>query len=1170
MLGSTVSHYRIIERLGGGGKGVVYKAQDLRLQRFVALKFLSMAAAPAGEPDEEVQRFLREARAASAIEHPNLCTVYEIDESDDGQLFIAMAFCEGETLKAKLERGPLELELAVDLAVQIAAGLGKAHERGIVHRDVKPANIIVTPEGQAKIVDFGIAHLTGQTRLTRAGSMVGTAAYMSPEQLRSTPADPRMDLWAIGVVLYEMVTGRPPFRGEDRVLLYSILNRNPASMASLRPGVPSALDRTVSRLLAKNPADRFADTEELRIELCSLRWSSAVSDLEATPTATPTFESSPPPAAEPAPSEQRPEPSLIDRSVSHYRIVQRLGGGGMGVVYKAEDTLLQRKAALKFLPRRLTLDPGGKERFLQEARTASGLDHPNLCTIYEVGETAEGQLFLAMPLYDGETLRKRLERGPLPVLEAVDLATQMAQGLARVHRRGIVHQDIKPANLMITGDGILKILDFGIATLASDAGVAAEGAAAIGTPAYMSPEQAAGGEVGPRSDLWALGVVLYEMLAGRRPFRGDQEQAVIYALLHEAPEPLARLRPDVPPELDRIVQRLLAKDPAARYASADEVFADLRRLFGEASGAYFAPTLPGWGGPARDPRRLWAVVLAVALVALGGLFLARFLPGDSDANPFVGARFNRLTNLEGREMYPSLAPDGASFVYVKADGSDFDVFLQVAEDGARPVNLTGDSPGDDTQPVFAPQGDRLVFRSERQGGGLFLMNRDGGGVHRLTNEGYTPAWSPDAREIVYATEWTDDPELWLNPVSELRVVEVATGRSRPLTAGIQPSWSPDGRWIAFWGIEESRRVLWTVAARGGKPQVVLDDDHINWNPVWSPDSRFLYFVSDQNGSMNLWRMAVDPDTGRAAGDPQPITTPSPSVGWLSFSADGSRLLYATNESKATLERASFDPATLRVNGALEPVAPGLRSVRAGEVSPDGRWFAFDTAGPQEDLFLVRTDGREDRQLTDDPFKDRLPRWSPDGSRIVFYSERGGDTYQLWEIRPDGTGLRQLTYVEGDVNSMAWAPDGQRLAASVENSARPVLVDLTLPDAARKDRVKPLGGAGVSFAPGAWSPDGRRIAGENLEGLVLYDVGTGSVTHFGKIGVGPVWLRDNRTLLIRQDARLRILDLGTGKVRDILGAPFNSTFQQASLSRDERQLYVVRVVRQGDICLFSAR
>ena len=226
MLGSTVSHYRIIERLGGGGKGVVYKAQDLRLQRFVALKFLSMAAAPSGEPDEEVQRFLREARAASANEHPNLCTVYEIDESDDGQLFIAMAFCEGETLKAKLERGPLELELAVDLAVQIAAGLGKAHERGIVHRDVKPANIIVTPEGQAKIVDFGIAHLTGQTRLTRAGSKVGTAAYMSPEQLRSAPADPRMDLWAIGIALYEMVTGRPPFRGEDRVLLYSILNRH--------------------------------------------------------------------------------------------------------------------------------------------------------------------------------------------------------------------------------------------------------------------------------------------------------------------------------------------------------------------------------------------------------------------------------------------------------------------------------------------------------------------------------------------------------------------------------------------------------------------------------------------------------------------------------------------------------------------------------------------------------------------------------------------------------------------------------------------------------------------------------------------------------------------------------------------------------------------------------
>ncbi|HEX2223768.1 MAG TPA: serine/threonine-protein kinase, partial [Thermoanaerobaculia bacterium] len=591
MIGTTVSHYRILELLGGGGKGVVYKAQDLRLQRFVALKFLSGTM---GEGDEEVQRFLREARSASAIEHPNLCTVYEIDETDEGQLFIAMAFSAGETLKAKIERGPLELELAVDLAVQIAAGLGRAHERGIVHRDVKPANLIVTPEGQVKIVDFGIAHLSGQTRLTRAGSMVGTAAYMSPEQLRSATADPRMDIWALGVVLYEMVTGQAPFRGEDRVLLYSILNRHPAAMSTLRPGVPSALERIVSRALAKNPRDRYASMEELRADLSALRWSSAPSEERGEERSgerdeTPSTVVSVPPAApvaaagsgkggegDGAAASPRADGPRLDRSISHYRLGPRLGGGGMGVVYKAEDTLLQRTVALKFLPRRLTLDPEGKERFLQEARTASSLDHPNLCTIYEVGETADGQLFLAMPYYDGETLRKKLERGPLSVIEAVDIAAQVAQGLARVHRRGIVHRDIKPANLMVTGDGIAKILDFGIAKLVREA-VATPAEGSLGTPAYMSPEQASGGEVDPRSDLWSLGVVLYEMLTGRRPFRGDQEQAVIYSVLHDEPEPVSRVRPDLPAELERIVGRLLAKDPGERYPSARHLLADLER-----------------------------------------------------------------------------------------------------------------------------------------------------------------------------------------------------------------------------------------------------------------------------------------------------------------------------------------------------------------------------------------------------------------------------------------------------------------------------------------------------------------------------------------------------------------------------------------------------------------
>src|SRR5258708_515851 len=258
--------------------------------------------------------------------------------------------------------------------------------------------------------------------------------------------------------------------------------------------------------------------------------------------------------------ERRPTGGMIGRVISHYRILGPLGGGGMGVVYQAQDLSLERVVALKFLPPELSRDPEAKTRFLQEARAASALDHPNICTIHEAGETDQGQLYLAMACYDGETLKQRLQRGPLPIDEALETAQQIARGLVKAHRSGIEHRDIKPANLIITADEIVKILDFGIAKLAGAAGLTRIGSS-LGTPGYMSPEQARGEEVDPRTDVWSLGAVLYEMVTGRRPFRGDHDQAVLYALFNQEPDPVPQLRPHAPPELIRIIGRILTKNP---------------------------------------------------------------------------------------------------------------------------------------------------------------------------------------------------------------------------------------------------------------------------------------------------------------------------------------------------------------------------------------------------------------------------------------------------------------------------------------------------------------------------------------------------------------------------------------------------------------------------------
>jgi len=260
-----------------------------------------------------------------------------------------------------------------------------------------------------------------------------------------------------------------------------------------------------------------------------------------------------------------------------YKILGELGRGGMGIVYKAEDSKLKRTVALKFLPPELTLDPEARERFIQEAQAASAFDHPNICTIHEIEETEAGQMYIAMACYEGESLKEKMAKGPMKIEEASDIAIQIAQGLAKAHQKGIVHRDIKPANIMITNDGEAKIVDFGLAKLARQLKLTRAGTT-IGTAAYMSPEQARGEAVDHRTDIWSLGVVLYEMLTGQLPFKGDELQGTIYSILNKTPEPLSALRPDIPRPIQQVVARALEKDPARRYQNTQGLIQDLKTL----------------------------------------------------------------------------------------------------------------------------------------------------------------------------------------------------------------------------------------------------------------------------------------------------------------------------------------------------------------------------------------------------------------------------------------------------------------------------------------------------------------------------------------------------------------------------------------------------------------
>jgi len=855
--------------------------------------------------------------------------------------------------------------------------------------------------------------------------------------------------------------------------------------------------------------------------------------------------------------------------VDHYRIHETLGGGGMGIVYRAEDTRLGRTVALKFLPPELTRDPVAKARFLQEARTASALDHPNICTIYDVGETGDARLYLSMPCYDGETLRQRLDHGPMPVDDAVDVAWQTARGLAKAHRQGIIHRDIKPANLMLTADGVVKILDFGIAKLAGAAGITLTGLP-LGTPAYMAPEQMRAEEVDGRTDLWSLGVVLYEMLAGRRPFPGDHEVVVRNGILNNEPEPLTKLRPEVPRELERIVSCLLTKDRQARYPTAEHFLSDLRPLVVTPSGSRMTSAFPTTALPRRRGLgRLGAGLAAAALLALAvlGFFAWRSLRQRPAPLP---SAFTRLTDLPGIEEQPSLSPSGDYFVYVKAVNGNKDIFLQ--RPGGAPRDLTADSPADDSEPAYSPDGNQIAFRSERDGGGLYLMGATGESVRRLTDTGYDPAWSPDGKEIVYATAPGDDPQEW-GPKSRLWRIDLSSNRARLVAEAdaVQPSWSPNNRRIAYWGVPpgSAQRAVWTVPVDGGEPVRATDGDSLNWSPAWSPDGRYLYFASDRSGSMNLWRVPIDESSGKVQGEPEAVTNSSQWNGPLHLSKDGRRIIYATREERSNLDKTAFDPAGPRVTGPLTPITQGSQMVSLGGVSPDGRWLVYRSLAPQEDLFLVRPDGTGLVQLTRDAAKDRGPVWTPDG-RILFFSDRSG-RYEAWTIHSDGSGLQQLTSTRGEaVYRPIASPDGRWLACSLgfTHTAR---IDLNLPLPQRVPEPLPAPGPSLAFLPNSWSRDGQRLAGTRSGfGILVFSFATRTYEQLAATGAYPVWMRDSRRLLYLDEGKVRVLDSGTKEIRDVLVPPSGSSFKGFDLSPDERTLYLGRATPEGDVCMLTAQ
>jgi eukaryotic-like serine/threonine-protein kinase len=876
---------------------------------------------------------------------------------------------------------------------------------------------------------------------------------------------------------------------------------------------------------------------------------------------------------------------MIGKTISHYRLLERLGSGGMGVVYKAQDLKLGRAVALKFLPEQIARTAEALERFQREAQAASALNHPAICTIYEIDE-ADGHVFISMELLEGESLKDRLARGRLSFDEVLEFGMQLADALHKAHQKGISHRDIKPANVFLTNDGRARLLDFGLATVESPDGHEGGGETVtsltrpgmvMGTIGYMSPEQALGQIVDHRTDLFSFGLVLYEMATGHQAFPGSSTAAVFDAVLNRQPGPASTVHPDIPPAFDRIIERALEKDREERTQSAAEMRAELKRLrrdstLGQHSGAM--PTARTVRVPRQGRRRvpLWlaggalALAVVLVLVSAGILWRARSGPGPSLAD----ARFVQLTHQPGPELWPSLFPDGRSMVYASRASGNWDIYLQRV-DGQRPMNLTPDSPDDDTEPAVSPNGDRIVFRSEREGGGLFVMGATGESVRRISDFGFNPAWSPDGAAIVCATEGVDIPTTrW--STSTLWIVDVATGARRQLTTSdaVQPHWSPNGHRIAYWlAGAGGQRNIWTIPAAGGDPVAVTDDAYLDWNPVWAPDGAHLFFSSNRGGSLNLWRVRIDERSGRVLAPPEPLRTPSANSGFLSLSADGMRIAYVHQTFARNISRFPFDPEARAPAGAPERVTHSTQVLRSPAISPDGRRVAYAS---DDQIFVADADGTNPRQLTQDAFTNRGPRWSPDGRTIAFYANRTG-TFQIWTIRPDGSGLRQVTDQTGTEGFYypVWSPDGQRmLFSSFEGRSMAVDVSKAWHDQAPTS-LPPLDDPDTSFVAWSWSPDGARVAGWQLRpdgrsaGILLFEPGSGTYSRVTSLGSFPDWL-DDRTLLFSDRNRLLLVEIGSDTLHRV---PVPDGFaDEFALSADAGWVYLAEDEREGDVWLIS--
>jgi Tol biopolymer transport system component/predicted Ser/Thr protein kinase len=790
---------------------------------------------------------------------------------------------------------------------------------------------------------------------------------------------------------------------------------------------------------------------------------------------------------------------MTGETISHYRILEKLGEGGMGVVWKARDTHLDRLVAIKVLPPERVADPERRLRFVQEAKAASALNHPNILHIYDIDQAA-GVDFIAMEYVPGKTLDQWIGRKGLALSEALRYAVQIADALDKAHAAGIVHRDIKPGNIMVTGEGLVKLLDFGLAKLtepieSDELGptetlkpVTEEGTI-VGTVAYMSPEQAEGKKVDARSDIFSFGLVLYEMVTGRRAFQGETKLSILSAILHKDPPAVSELAGDVPRDLEKIIARCLRKDPERRIQHMIDVKLALEDLKEESdSGKLLAAAAP------RRRRRVvpWAisglmvVVLAAASVAL---WLMR------RPKPLGAPLLMQLTTDTGLTTDPALSPDGRLLAYAsdRSGKGNLDIWVRQIG-GGEPIPLTQD-PADEREPTFSPDGTIIAFRSEREGGGIYVVSALGGPPRKIASEGRRPRFSPDGSQIAY---WSGaiggGAAFSTRNYCRIFVVASAGGGPRQVrpdfVGAAYPEWAPDGKHLLFLGNSDEKLPVdentdWWVTPLDQGPAIATGAFRATrkeglsgpllvypWAliaPVWETRGDSLIFSARSGDSSNLWRIGISSKTWKVTGLPQRLTS-SPTIEEnpsIALVADGSvKIAFASLTENSDIWSLPLEANTGRVTGDLRQLTQDSAADFHPSLSADGRKMVWVSArsGNQE-IWIKDLNTGEDAALTASRMDKYNPHFSADGRKVSFAAHREGK----WDIYlVPATGGAAEMICEDCGQATGWSPDGKYLIGNSVGGR------LYLVEVASRRRIDLVALSGRWFAGGTFSPDGRWI------------------------------------------------------------------------------------------------